>query len=141
MVASAAIMACDNDDEDFWICPAVVLPAIEARVFDANTHELITERASGFVTNGQVSDSLSVCSLDGQGRALSLCGALGSGGTFYVTVSAPGYQPWDSTGVVVPRGRCGNGTASLEIALRSLAILVELPNTALQPAAPHGGQR
>lgn len=138
---------CDDPVEAPVPCPAIVLPAIEVKAIDAVTLEIISGAAHGLVTNGEHADSLRVCSFDDEGRVFTRCGAAGFSGTFYVMVSAVGYQPWDSTGVVVHRGQCGNLTTNLEIALTPLAInqraslesgRIGLSSAVLQPTALRG---
>ena len=144
-LAALTVQGCEDSMEAPPPCLLVVFPAIEVRVFDAPTHELISGFAHGLLTNGQHTDSLRACLVDGQGRVETLCGAHGFSGTFYVSLSAPGYVPWDSTGVVVPSDRCGNLTTYLEVALWPVRVEAPqdvipgvngLPNSVLQPAAP-----
>ena len=116
-VTIALVVACDGSEEHFGPCLPGQLPAIEVVVVDASTQEQLSGRASGLVTNGERTDSLRVCQRD-HGQVLSRCGMYGFGGTFYVMVVAPEYQAWDTTGVVVPFGRCGNPTAHLDVALK-----------------------
>src|SRR5262245_41569728 len=116
LLTVVAIVAACGDRNTF--CPLVVAPAIEVKVMDAVTRESLTAIASGIVTNGQRSDSLRVCQRNQQGQAVTRCAMYGLSGSFYVTVEVPGYQRWDSTGVVVPFGGCGNGTTHLNVGMR-----------------------
>jgi hypothetical protein len=127
-----------------------VFPAVEVKVTDALTHGLLSGAARGLVTNGQHTDSLRACDLDGQGQVLTRCGGNGFSGTFYVSLSAGGYVPWDTTGVVVPSTSCGNLTTYLEVALWPVRVqqpqasdndMKRLPHSVLQPTALREEQR
>lgn len=102
-------------------CPASVAPAIVVRVVDSATQELLSGSASGVVSTGSFTDSLEACGLGSHGEVFVLCAAQGLSGVFAVSVGVPTHAPWDTTGVVVPRGRCGNGTAYLVVPLDRLA--------------------
>jgi hypothetical protein len=98
------------------LCAGVVSRAVEVEVRDALTGEPAADGAIGTARSGGFVETLQVIgwiSHPGPRTAVMLGGVDERPGVYTVTVHKPGYLPWERTGVVAERGRCGVTTAHL----------------------------
>lgn len=108
----ALVTACAGPGEaaDELVCTAEFVYAIDVQVIDTRTGEPIND-ISGRVRDGDFVDSLQV---PGPGVAHA---AGERAGTYSVEVRAPGYQPWDTAGVVATADACHVHTRQIRAAL------------------------
>jgi len=90
----------------FAPCPEVGHPGLPILIMDARTSGAPATQVLVVVTSGTDSDTLTAYA-PGSPHAITLLTADERPGTYSVSVSATGYEPWTRTGVVVERsGRC-----------------------------------
>jgi hypothetical protein len=82
----------------------------------AATGESLAGIARGAMTDGAFTDSLQTFP-----GGVTLVGAGERAGTYAVHLEAAGYQPWDTTGVVVGRDECEVHPVALTAGMRPLA--------------------
>jgi len=114
---ATCLLGCESA-EDF-VCGAAVLRGIEVEVRDADTGTPAAEDAQGVITDGLYTESLRLVGW-GSGPTpspLVLGGADERPGTYTVTITKPGYQPWIRTGVQVIEGPCNVQTVRLQAQL------------------------
>ena len=111
LVAPLAMLACQSSpptpddnagptpDPDQVICTMEARSSISVVVLDAATGDSLDVTPTGTVRDGSFEEAL-----QGFGRTLS--GPFERKGTYDVTVTAPGYASWDTTGVVVTADEC-----------------------------------
>jgi hypothetical protein len=115
LVLLGLVTACAGaaDDSGEVVCTAEFVPAIEVRAVDARTGEPIAD-FSGWVGAGESRETFATA---GSGIAHA---AGEAPGTYAVHVSAPGYQPWDTAGVVASADECHVLTRRVEAMLKPL---------------------
>jgi len=64
-------------------------------------------------TDGAVRDTMTVAEANGEGETISLQGALGRPGTYEVTITKDGFEPWVRSGIEVTEGKCNVQTEQL----------------------------
>lgn len=104
ILAIASLASCTNQD-----CPQPVLPSVSVTVVDAVTDENLANIATGTIKQGSF-----VAPFTRSGDHL-IAGENRSG-TFTVTLTAPGYQPWEAR-VYVESNACMITTKALRVAL------------------------
>jgi hypothetical protein len=98
VLVASTIPACFEDEP----CPLPPTgPAIEVTVRAVATGDTLTASAFGSIRHGTHTADLRVCQRDNQDRPVTLC-ADGGPGIYEISVAAPAYQQWDTTGVLVP---------------------------------------
>lgn len=95
-------------------CPAIARPAIMLDVRDSITDAKAGRSAIIIARDGAFADTADVAYASEGPYGL----AHHRPGTYTVTVSQAGYQPWSRTGVKVSRDECSVRTVSLEARLQ-----------------------
>lgn len=98
-------------------CPLSIEPAVTVAVVDATTGASRNAGARGAVHDGPFVDSLRIVRWAGDGTALLLGAADARPGTYTVTVTHPGYQPWTQAGVRTRSDGCAARAPELRAAL------------------------
>jgi hypothetical protein len=98
-------------------CDTGIVAAVEVEIRDAASLRPIADSARGIVRDGEYVDSLrpSRSTVDG---LLSLAGADERPGVYEVLLTRPGYEPWDTAGIVVWDSDCHVRQAVLEAYMR-----------------------
>jgi len=101
------------------VCTADIRPAVEVEVRDAVSGEHLSVTPRGVARDGAFEDSLRVGSttLSIPPLIVTMVGADERAGTYLVQLEAEGYQPWDTSGVVVTGDECHVRTATFTAAL------------------------
>ena len=111
LVAPFALFACQSSpptpeenagpspDPDQVMCTMEARSSITVVVLDAATGDSLGVTPTGTVRDGSFEEPL-------QGFGNRLSGPFEREGTYDVTVAAPGYASWDTTGVVVTADEC-----------------------------------
>ncbi|WP_141491513.1 carboxypeptidase-like regulatory domain-containing protein [Longimonas halophila] len=107
---------CDLTDNP--LCPAVIEPAVVVEVRNAVSGGLEADGVTGTLTDGAVRDTMIVAEANGEGETISLQGALGRPGTYEVTITKDGFEPWVRSGIEVAEGECNVQTARLTAELQ-----------------------
>lgn len=111
LAATIANVACNLVTE---ACPAIARPAVLLDVRDSITDALAGRSAIITARDGAFADTAE--------NAVGYDGPYGLAhhrpGTYTVTVSQVGYQPWSRTGVKVSRAECSVRTVSLKARLQ-----------------------
>lgn len=110
------LTGCDSAISE-TVCPAVITPAIEVEVRDAETGAPEAEGAVAVATDGTYTDTLEAAgSREYQGELVlfSLAGANERPGTYDVVVEKQGFETWTRTGVEPDVGECGVQTEVLD---------------------------
>ena len=118
LVAPVALLACQSgpptpDDSagpapapDQVVCTMEARSSISIAVLDAATGDSLGVTPTGTVRDGSFEEAL-------QAFGSQLSGPFERKGTYDVTVTAPGYASWDTTGVVVTADECHVQTVQL----------------------------
>lgn len=115
-----SLTACDSGiEEDPIVCPAVALPAISVKVFDAETTQSASNNTTVTVTDSSFSDNQSCpnsvfpnCGDENSDFSFQL--AFEREGTYSVTVEKAGYETWSMQDIVVTKGQCNVETVFIE---------------------------
>lgn len=82
-------------------------PTIAVTVIDSETGRSIADGAAGFMQRGtERSDLFRMESFSGGETTLILVGMVQAAGFYQVTITHPGYSPFDTAAVRVERGSC-----------------------------------
>jgi hypothetical protein len=101
-----------------FFCTDESVPAVEVEVRDRATAELIPDEARGVVKDGAYQDSLQAFwRTEPPVTPISYSAAHERPGTYSARIEVAGYQPWDSSGIVVTRDECHVRTARFTAAL------------------------
>ncbi|MGH7472263.1 MAG: hypothetical protein ACRENP_30295, partial [Longimicrobiales bacterium] len=103
MSVVAGLPGCDNSPSGS--CVAMPNPGIAIEIRDAVTRAPAAQGATGYITSGAFTGQLH------GGLELEMFGADDRPGSYSVVIEKPGYQRWDTSGVVVKALRCGVDTA------------------------------
>lgn len=108
---AAPLTACQDPEVG---CTLNILPAVEVEVRDAVSGEHLAVTPRGIARDGAFQDSLRVGSttLSIPPLVVTMVGADERAGTYLVQLEAEGYQPWDTSGVVVTGDECHVRTVS-----------------------------
>lgn len=122
LVAALAMLACQSGppapdgnagptpDPDQVMCTMEARSSISISVLDASTGDSLAVKPTGTVREGTFEEEL-------QGFGSQLSGPFERKGMYDVTVSAPGYASWDTTGVGVTADECHVQTVVLTVRL------------------------
>jgi hypothetical protein len=122
LVAPLALLACQSGpptpdgnagptpEPDQVMCTMEARSSISIAVLDAATGDSLGAMPTGTVREGAFEEAL-------QGFGNQLAGPFERKGTYDVTVTAPGYASWDTTGVVVTADECHVQTVQLTVRL------------------------
>jgi hypothetical protein len=92
--------ACGHAPEASFDCTAEYVYAINLTVVDGTSGEAV-EGITGWVRDGEFVEPLEVADRGGVAYA-----AGERPGTYAIEVRAPGYQPWDTAGIVATADQC-----------------------------------
>lgn len=92
------------------ICTALYAYGLNVTVLDATTDDPLPVTPMGIARDGQYRDTMEV-------MGNHLMGAGERAGNYDITVTAPGYVPWDTTGIVVTADECHVHGVSLTASL------------------------
>jgi hypothetical protein len=106
------LLGCRGSTEDWIACTDEYVYAINLRVLDERSGEPVSG-VTGRVRGGGFVDSLQVPHDDGFATA-----AGERPGTYHVEVRAPGYQAWDSGGIVAASDECHVVPQWIDVMLR-----------------------
>lgn len=109
VLAAALLSACDG--EPTGACLAVVVPALEVTVVDAEDGTELSLTARGWWVSGDYTDELVGSALGGP------LYAYGPEGRYGVIIQHEGYQTWGRDDIHVAQGRCGPRTVQVEARL------------------------
>lgn len=104
--------ACRAADHTGPVCGPTLGEAVAVVVRDARTGAPLATDARGAVQEGVYVDSLRLEPLQ-QPTQWTLVGGGDRAGTYTVAVERQGYGPWQRSGVIVGRGKCGVETVTL----------------------------
>lgn len=88
-----------SPDSGQVVCTMEARSSITVSVLDAATGDSLSVTPSGTVRDGEFQEEL-------QAFGNSLSGPFEREGTYDVSITAPGYASWDTTGVVVTADEC-----------------------------------
>lgn len=108
-IVTLVTAACSSQQSP--ICTALYAYGITVTVLDASTSESLPVAPAGTVRDGNFSDNMTV-------MGNQLAGAGERAGRYDVTVTAPGYTAWDTTGIVVTKDECHVHGVSLTATLQ-----------------------
>ena len=115
MLSLALMNGCGNEADP--ACLASANPAFILEIRDSVTAEGRAIPSTATVVDGSFSDTLPLQPFDGNTAWRQ--GPMERGGTYDLTVAAPGYQTWTIENVTVTRGRCGiEDPARLQVLLQ-----------------------
>lgn len=104
--------ACSDDDDANTPCTTEVVPGLEITVTDITTDAILGEGLTVTATDGNYIEVLDY--FDG---TKNFYGADERAGTYTITVTGTGYQPYVSNAVTVTADRCHVVTQKISIAL------------------------
>jgi hypothetical protein len=90
---------CSPQRTDPPICTALYAYGLTVTTLDATTGDSLTVTPTGIARDGAYSDTMQVL-------GNRLMGAGERAGTYDITVTAPGYAQWDTTGITVTADEC-----------------------------------
>jgi hypothetical protein len=117
-LAAALLAACDGD-EPTRACPAVLVPALEVTVVDAEDDSELTLGAHGWWVSSDYTDELVGSAFGGP------LFAYGPAGRYGVIVQREGYQTWGRDDIRVAAGRCGPRTVEIVARLEPNAVATD----------------
>lgn len=116
LVGFGLLSACSGND--LGPCLAGANPAFILEIRDSVTDEGRAIPSTATVVDGSFSDTLPLQPFDGNTAWRE--GPMERGGTYDLTVAAPGYQTWTVENVTVMKGRCGiEDPARLQVHLQA----------------------
>lgn len=110
-VGAALLAAAGCSQQQSPVCTALYAYGLSVTALAASTGDSLPVTPSGSVRDGSYSDTMTVL-------GNRLMGAGERAGTYDITVTAPGYAPWDTTGIVVTADECHVRGVHLTAALR-----------------------
>jgi hypothetical protein len=99
VMAAALVTAGCSQQADPPICTALYAFGLTVTTVDAETGDSLTVTPMGIARDGAFSDTMQVF-------GNRLMGAGERAGTYNITVTAPGYARWDTTGIMVTADEC-----------------------------------
>jgi hypothetical protein len=99
VMAAALVTAGCSQQADPPICTALYAYGLTVTTVDAETGDSLTVTPMGIASDGAFSDTMQVF-------GNRLMGAGERAGTYDITVTAPGYARWDTTGITVTADEC-----------------------------------
>ena len=99
IIAAALVTTGCSQQADPPICTALYAYGLTVTAVDASSGDSLTVTPMGIAREGEFSDTMEIL-------GNRLMGAGERAGTYDITVTAPGYARWDTTGIVVTADEC-----------------------------------
>ena len=100
------------------VCPQILTPGVAVEVRDAFDNSTIASGSKLVAQAGAYADSMSLPVGQPELNTAHLTGAY-QPGTYTLTVTKTGYQPWIQTNVIVTAARCGVNLTTFTALLRA----------------------